>query len=108
PPTEPLLTPERAAAFEGETVALAAPNMIGDLLAPSCGMRTVTTFVQGPPIFVPGTPGTAAVQGTPGVALVNPRTGQIIQTISQAIPGTPATPGTPGFTIPSAPVPVTT
>ncbi len=108
PPTQPLLTPERAAAFEGETVALAAPTMIGDLLAPSCGMRSVTTFVQGPSIFVPGTPGTPAVQGIPGVAIVNPSTGQITQITTQPTPGTPATPGTPGFTIPSAPVPVTT
>src|SRR5260370_310167 len=108
PPTEPLLTPERAAAFEGETVALAAPTVVGGLLAPSGGMRSVTTFVQGPSIFVPGTPGTPAVQGIPGVAIVNPSTGQITQITTHPTPGTPATPGTPGFTIPSAPVPVTT
>jgi hypothetical protein len=48
PPSEPLLTPERAAAFEGETVALATPNMLGDFLgstAERCVLFQRTTFV---------------------------------------------------------------
>ena len=48
PPSEPSLAPERAAAFEGETVALATPNMLGDSLS-STALRCVpfqrTTFV---------------------------------------------------------------
>jgi len=39
--SEPMLSAERTAAFEGETVALAAPNMIGDLLVPSGSSRLV-------------------------------------------------------------------
>jgi hypothetical protein len=108
PPTEPLLPPERAAAFEGESVALAAPNMIGDLLAPSCGMRTVTYFVQGPAIFVPGTPGTPGTPGIPGLGFPNPSAPGGVTIIRPPVAGTPATPGTPGFTIPANPVPVTT
>jgi hypothetical protein len=104
------LTPERAAAFEGESVALAAPTMIGDLLAPSCGMRNVTTFVQGPAIFVPGTPGNPGTMGTPGLGMLvvtgsGPPT---VRIINFPVPGTAPTPGTPGFTIPPGPVPVTT
>jgi hypothetical protein len=48
PPSEPTLSPERAAAFGGETVALATPNMLGDSLS-STALRCVpfqrTTFV---------------------------------------------------------------
>ena len=48
PPSEPSLSPERAAAFGGETVALATPNMLGDSLS-STALRCVqfqrTTFV---------------------------------------------------------------
>lgn len=106
PPSEPLLSPERAGAFEGETVALAAPNMIGDFLAPSCTMRTVTVFVQGSPTVVPGTPGTPSTPGTAGLGFINTDTGQVV-VIQQPVPGTPATPGTPGFTIPGTPVAVT-
>lgn len=40
PPSEALLTPERSAAFEGETVALATPNMLGDVLG-STALRCV-------------------------------------------------------------------
>lgn len=105
PPTEPELGPERAGAFGGETVALAAPNMIGDFLAPSCTMRTVTTFIQGQPTVVPGTPGTPATPGTPGLGFLS-ETGQVI-IIRQPVPGTPATPGTPGFVIPPTTVAVT-
>jgi len=91
-PPNRLLTPERAAAFEGETVALAAPTMIGDLLAPSCGMRSVTTFVQGPSIFVPGTPGTPAVQGISGSCHRESLKWTDYSITTQPTPGTPATP----------------
>jgi hypothetical protein len=100
PPEEPLLGPERAGAFGGETVALAAPNMIGDFLAPSCTLRTVTYFVQTPPTVVNGTPGTPSTPGTPGFGFIS-ETGQVVVT-QPPTPGTPATPGTPGFVIPGS------
>jgi hypothetical protein len=105
PPTEPMLSAERAGAFGSEMVALAAPNMIGDFLAPSCGMRTVTTFIQTPPTVVPGTPGTPGTPGIPGLGF--PPEGGGVQVIRQPVPGTPATPGTPGFTIPGTLTPIT-
>src|SRR5713226_4542483 len=105
PPTEPMLSAERAGAFGGETVALAAPNMIGDFLAPSCTMRTVTVFVQGSPTFVPGTPGMPSTPGIPGLGF--PLEGGGVQILQNPVPGTPATPGTPGFTIPATPTAVT-
>src|SRR5713101_3858213 len=48
PPSEPLLSAERAGAFGGETVALAAPNMLGDFLsstAQRCVQFQRTTIV---------------------------------------------------------------
>jgi len=99
PPSEPLLSPERAGAFEGETVALAAPNMIGDFLAPSCALRTVTYFIQTPAILVNGTPGTPSTPGIPGVGFKDCPTCPVVVT-TQPTPGMPATPGTPGFVIP--------
>jgi hypothetical protein len=100
PPVEPTLGPERAGALGGETVALAAPNMIGDFLAPSCALRTVTYFVSTPPIVVNGTPGTPSTPGIPGTGFIS-ETGQVVVT-QPPTPGTPATPGTPGFVIPGS------
>lgn len=59
PPSEPMLSAERSAAFGGETVALATPNMLGDSLSSTalrCVQfqrttivpRTVTVTVQPP------------------------------------------------------------
>jgi hypothetical protein len=45
-PGEPTLAPERFAALEGESVALATPNMIGDVLFPS-GTRRVIVDANG-------------------------------------------------------------
>jgi hypothetical protein len=49
PGSAPTLSPERFAALEGENVALASPNMIGDILVPSGSRRVITvTTVTGP------------------------------------------------------------
>jgi hypothetical protein len=92
PPSEPLLTPERAAAFEGETVALAVPNMLGDFLAPSCAMRTIQ--VPGQFTVIPGTP------GTPGTAPIPPVLDRQGNVLIPGVPGQPAIPGTPPTFIP--------
>jgi hypothetical protein len=93
---EPLLSPERAGAFEGETVALAAPNMLGDFLAPSCAMRTV--IVPGQFTIIPGTPGTPGTPPIPPVLGFNANRQPIV--LVPGIPGTPAIPGTPPTFIP--------
>src|SRR6266849_5590040 len=72
PPSEPLLSAERAGAFGGETVALAAPNMLGDFLAPSCAVHTVQ--VPGQFIVIPGTPG---IPGTAPIPPVLDRQGNV-------------------------------
>jgi len=96
PPSEPLLSAERSAAFGGETVALAAPNMLGDFLAPSCALRTIQ--VPGRFIVIPGTPGTPGTIPFPGIK--DARTGNFIPG-NGPVAGTPATPGTPPTLLPA-------
>jgi hypothetical protein len=100
PPSEPLLTPERAAAFEGETVALAVPNMLGDFLAPSCALRMVQ--VPGQFIVIPGTPGMPGSVPFPGILnqFVQPPQPPQFLAGQGPVPGTPAVPGTPPTFIP--------
>jgi hypothetical protein len=86
------LSAERTGAFGGETVALAAPTMLGDFLAPSCALRTIQ--VPGRFTVIPGTPG---IPGTPTIPPVLDANGNVL---IAAIPGQPAIPGTPPTFIP--------
>jgi hypothetical protein len=63
PGEEPTLGPERAGALGGETVALAAPNIIGDLFGAG---RSLTFFYE-------RTSGQVFINGTGSTSIVNPK-----------------------------------